>query len=219
MISVCVPIYNGIEFIDESVSSVIAQTYDKWELIIGVNGHPQNSQIFQRAKQYESNRIKVLDLYTIKGKSSALNEMIKHCSYDYVAILDVDDIWHPEKLHIQSKFFNSYDVIGSNCVYFGDLQGIVPSIPQLDISAFDFKLVDPIINSSSITRKKLCYWDENIYSGVEDYDLWIRLRLQGCKFYNCPEILVKHRIHRESAFNSKGNHNAVPALLQKYYGN
>ena len=116
-----------------------------------------------------------------------------------------------------SKGVNSYDVIGSNCVYFGDLHGIVPSIPQLDISAFDFKLVNPIINSSSITKKKLCYWDENIHSGVEDYDLWIRLRLQGCKFYNCPEILVKHRIHQTSAFNSKGNHNAVPTLLQKYY--
>lgn len=217
MISVLIPIYNGIEFIDESVSSVIAQTYDKWEIIIGVNGHPQNSEVYQRAKQYENNRIKVFDLYTIKGKSSALNEMVKHCSHDYVAILDVDDIWHPEKLRVQSNFLNSYDIIGSNCVYFGDLHGIVPSIPQLDISAFDFKLVNPIINSSSITRKKLCYWDESIHSGVEDYDLWIRLRLQGCKFYNCPEILMKHRIHQASAFNSKGNHNAVPALLQKYF--
>jgi glycosyltransferase involved in cell wall biosynthesis len=217
MISVLIPIYNGIEFIDESVSSVIAQTYDKLEIIIGVNGHPQNSEVYQRAKIYENNRIKVLDLYTIKGKSSALNVMIKHCSYDYIAILDVDDIWHPEKLRVQTSFLNSYDVIGSNCIYFGDLQGTVPSIPQLDISEFDFKLVNPIINSSSITRKKLCYWDETIHSGVEDYDMWIRLRLQGCKFYNCPEILVKHRIHQTSAFNSKDNNDAVPALLQKYF--
>lgn len=217
MISVLIPIYNGIEFIDESVSSVIAQTYDKWEIIIGVNGHPQNSEVYQRAKQYENNRIKVFDLYTIKGKSSALNEMVKHCSHDYMAILDVDDIWHPEKLRVQSSFLNSYDIVGSNCVYFGDTNDIVPPIPQLDISAFDFKLVNPIINSSSITKKKLCYWDENIHSGVEDYDLWIRVRLQGCKFYNCPEILVKHRIHQASAFNSKGNNDAVPALLKKYY--
>jgi len=217
MISVLIPIYNGIEFIDESVSSVIAQTYDKWEIIIGINGHPQNSQVFQQAKIYENNRIKVLDMYTIKGKSAALNAMIKHCSYDYVAILDVDDIWHPEKLRVQSKFLDSYDVIGTNCIWFGDRNDTVPSIPVMDINSFDFKLVNPIINSSSITRKKICYWDETIYSGVEDYDMWIRLRLQGCKFYNCPEILVKHRIHQASAFNSKGNYNAVPALLQKYY--
>ena len=218
MISILIPVYNGIEYIDESVSSVISQTYDKWELIIGVNGHIQNSQVFQQAKQYENNKIKVLDFYTIKGKSAALNEMVKHCSYDYVAILDVDDIWHPEKLRVQTQILNLYDIIGANCILFGDINDIVPRIPLFDISEFDFKQVNPIINSSSIIRKEMCCWDENIHSGVEDYDLWIRLRLSGCKFYNCPEILVKHRIHQTSAFNSKGNHNAVPDLLAKYYG-
>ena len=218
MISILIPVYNGIEYIDESVTSVISQTYDNWELIIGINGHVKNSHVFQQAKQYESDKIKVLDLYTINGKSAALNEMVKHCLYDYVAILDVDDVWHPEKLHIQTQFSNLYDIIGSNCIWFGDMNDIVPQIPQLDISEFDFKQVNPIINSSSIIRKELCWWDENINSGVEDYDLWIRLRLLRCKFYNCPEILVKHRIHQTSAFNSKGNHNAVPDLLAKYYG-
>lgn len=218
MISILIPVYNGIEYIDESVSSVISQTYDKWEVIIGINGHFKNSQIFQQAKQYESDKIKVIDMYTINGKSAALNEMVKQCSYDYVAILDVDDIWHPEKLQVQIQYLQSYDVIGSNCIWFGDMNDIVPQIPQLDISEFDFKQVNPIINSSSIIRKDLCWWDEDIHSGVEDYDLWIRLRLLRCKFYNCPEILVKHRIHQTSAFNSKGNHNAVPELLAKYYG-
>lgn len=218
MISILIPVYNGIEYIDESVSSVISQTYDKWQLIIGINGHFKNSQIFQQAKQYESDKIKVIDMYTINGKSAALNEMVKQCSYDYVAILDVDDIWHPEKLRVQIQYLQSYDVIGSNCIWFGDMNDIIPQIPQLDISDFDFKQVNPIINSSSIIRKDLCWWDEDIHSGVEDYDLWIRLRLLRCKFYNCPEILVKHRIHQTSAFNSKGNHNAVPELLAKYYG-
>jgi glycosyltransferase involved in cell wall biosynthesis len=103
MISILIPIYNGINFIDDSVSSVLNQTYDKWELFIGVNGHPQNSPVFQIAKQYEnkSNKIKVLDLHTIKGKSNALNEMVKYCNYNYVAILDVDDIWSPMKLELQ----------------------------------------------------------------------------------------------------------------------
>ena len=218
MISILIPVYNGIEYIDESVSCVISQTYDKWELIIGINGHIQNSPVFQQAKQYESDKIKVIDMYTIKGKSAALNEMVKHCSYDYVAILDIDDIWHPEKLRVQIQYLQSYDVIGSNCIWFGDMNDIIPQIPQLDISEFNFKQVNPIINSSSIIRKDLCWWDEDIHSGVEDYDLWIRLRLLRCKFYNCPEILVKHRIHQTSAFNSKGNHNAVPELLAKYYG-
>ena len=52
MISVLIPIYNGIEFIDESVQSVINQTYCDWELLIGINGHCENSSIYQKAKHY-----------------------------------------------------------------------------------------------------------------------------------------------------------------------
>jgi glycosyltransferase involved in cell wall biosynthesis len=216
MISILIPIYNGIEFIDESVSSVLRQTYDKWELIIGVNGHPQGSHVYNIAKEYEikSDKIRVFDFYNIKGKSNTLNEMIKYCNYDYVALLDVDDIWHDEKLSVQSQMLTYYDVIGSNCIWFGDKNGIIPPIPSEDISNYDFSLVNPIINSSAIIRKELCYWNNN---GIEDYDLWIRLRQQNKKFYNCKAILVKHRIHSASAFNSKGNHNMVKDLIKLYY--
>jgi len=217
MISILIPIYNGIEFIEESVSSVLRQNYEKWELIIGVNGHPQNSKVFQIAKKYEekSNKIRVFDFYNIKGKSNTLNEMIKFCNFDYVALLDVDDIWHDEKLDVQSQLLGHYDVIGSNCIWFGDRNNIVPPIPVGDISNFDFKIVNPIINSSSIIRKELCYWN-CIWDGIEDYDLWLRLRKQNCKFFNCEAILIKHRIHQASAFNSKGNNNKVEHLLSHF---
>lgn len=215
MISILIPIYNGIEFIEESVSSVLNQTYDKWELLIGINGHPQDSEVYKIAKEYEkkSGKVRVFDFYNIRGKSNTLNEMIPFCSYNYVAILDVDDIWHQQKLEAQSHQLEKYDVIGSNCVWFGDRQGIVPQIPTGDISNIDFSLVNPIINSSSVIRKELCYWNEN---GIEDYDLWLRLRKQNKKFFNFKEILVKHRIHNASAFNSKGNNNKVEGLLNSY---
>jgi len=210
------PIYNGIEFIDESVSSILRQNYDKWELIIGVNGHPAESDVYLLAKAYEStsNKIRVYDLHTIRGKSNALNNMIILCKYDYIALLDVDDIWYDEKLDMQSQMLGHYDVIGSNCVWIGDRSGIVPPIPVGDISHVDFKLCNPIINSSSIIRKNLCYWDSK-WDGVEDYDLWLRLRKKGCKFFNCEAILVKHRIHAASAFNAKGHHN-VEVLKSQY---
>ena len=217
MISILIPIYNGIEFIHESVESVINQTYTDWELIIGINGHPQNSDIYKKAKEYEkNNKIKVYDFYKLKGKSNTLNEMIKYCAHDYVAILDVDDIWHPKKLEIQSKFLNSYDVIGTKCIYFGEkLNGIVPNIPIKDINNFDFFKLNPIINSSAIIKKELCFWN-NKFDGVEDYDLWLSLKNKNKKFYNCEEILVKHRIHNNSSFNSKGNNNLVANLLQSH---
>ena len=217
MISILIPIYNGIEYIDESVSSVLKQTYNEWELLIGINGHPLNSEVYQKAKEYEakSDKIRVIDFYPTRGKSNTLNEMIKLCNFDYIALLDVDDIWHEQKLEIQAKFLNNYDVIGSNCVWFGDRNGVVPPIPNGDISHFDFSSVNPVINSSSVTRKELCYWNST-WDGVEDYDMWLRLRNQNKKFFNLQEILVKHRIHNDSAFNAKGNGDKVPDLLRSH---
>jgi len=219
MISILMPIYNGIEFINDSVASILQQTYTKWELIIGINGHTQNSEVYKIAKKFgqKSNKIKVFDFYEINGKANTLNEMIKHCSYNYVAILDVDDIWHPQKLQVQSQFFiNNYDVIGSNCIWFGEREGVIPPIPIGDISNFDFKMVNPIINSSSIIKRELCYWNPD-YDGIEDYNLWLKLRKAGKTFYNCKEILVKHRIHNTSAFNSNGKNNSKREELLAMY--
>jgi teichuronic acid biosynthesis glycosyltransferase TuaG len=214
MISILIPIYNGIEYIDESVSSVLQQTYTEWELLIGINGHPPNSEVYQKAKEYESksDKIRVLDYYPIKGKANTLNEMIKQCNFDYIALLDVDDIWINNKLEVQSKLLYDYDVIGSKCKYFGDKEN-VPPILLGDISEGDFSSGNPIVNSSCIIRKDLCYWNEN---GIEDYDLWLRLRNQNKKFFNFQEILVKHRIHNDSAFNAKGNGDKVNDLLRSH---
>jgi glycosyltransferase involved in cell wall biosynthesis len=208
------PIYNGIEFIEDSVNSILNQTYNKWELIIGVNGHPEKSDVYDIAKKYEntygSTKIRVFDLYMVKGKSNTLNFMLRYCNNNYIALLDVDDIWYPNKLEIQTKYLNEFDIVGSNCIWFGEKNDVIPSIPIGDISEFNFKQVNPIINSSSIIRKGLCYWNNN---DLEDYDLWLRLRNLGRKFYNCEEILVKHRIHQTSAFNANGNHLKIAELL------
>ena len=213
------PIYNGIEFIEESVSTILYQTYKEWELIIGINGHPQNSEVYQIAKKYEMRdiRIKVFDLPpTVKGKSAALNDMLNLCNPEnkWISLLDVDDKWLPKKLELQVPFMKDYDVIGTMCKYFGNLNSS-PSIPYGDISKFNFLSVNPIINSSCLVRKELCYWDGK-WNGVEDYDMWLRLWKQGKKFYNVGSLQVLHRIHKESAFNAKGNHLKVDELRRKY---
>lgn len=217
MVSILIPIYNGIEYINESVSSVLEQTYDDWEIIIGVNGHQENSNVYKMAYDYQEldEKIKVLDLFQIKGKSNALNEMIKYCKYEYVAILDVDDIWLPEKLEKQAVYMNQYDVIGTQCVYFGDIENINPKIPLGDISSSDFTQVNPIINSSVIIKKNLCNWISD-FDGVEDYDMWLRLRKQRKTFFNIEEVLVKHRIHKQSAFNSQNQQAKLVQILNNY---
>ena len=216
MISILMPIYNGIEFINDSVESVINQTCTEWELIIGINGHPEGSPVFETAKTYEkrSTNIRVYDFYNLKGKSITLNQMINFCNYNWIALLDVDDKWLPKKLEKQLAHINSYDVIGTATQYFGD-QDDIPNLPLGDINNFDFLELNPIINSSCLVKKSLVIWDKN-YDGVEDYELWLRLWKQNKFFFNVPEVLVLHRIHNDSAFNAQGNNNKVANLINKY---
>lgn len=216
MISILIPIYNGIEFLEESINSVLQQTTNSWEILIGINGYPPNSSVYKIAKKYEQeDKISVFDFHEIHGKPNTLNELIKYCKYNYIALLDVDDLWYPQKLELQIPYLEQYDIVGSKCIYFCDLH-YSPEIPDGDISTFDFRQINPIINSSVILRKELCNWN-NIF--LEDYDLWIRLRKKGKSFYNCSEILVKHRIHENSAFNSKGNEDHIKALLSLHFYN
>lgn len=229
MISILMPIYNGIEFINESVFSILTQTFNEWELLIGINGHPENSEVYKIALKFDTRRrteivsglvinkekIRVFDLNCIKGKSNTLNELIKYANYDYIALLDVDDIWEKNKLELQVKLIPEYDVIGSRCVWFGEINNIIPFIPIKDINSYDFTKVNPIINSSAIIRKSLCYWNP-LLDGIEDYNLWLNLWKKNYKFYNLENILVRHRIHKNSSFNSKGNHLKVEDLLKCY---
>ena len=214
MITILMPIYNGIEFINDSLSSIIDQTFEEWELIIGVNGHEKNSFTYQFAVEYAKmdEKISVYDFYKLKGKTNTLNKMRLFAKYDYIAILDVDDIWLPEKLEKQVPFLKDYDVVGTHCVYFENIENVSPEIPFGDLSDVDFTKVNPIINSSSITRKELCLWKGD---GLEDYDLWLRLKNQNKKFYNIDEILVKHRIHNSSAFNSKDQNERLKEVLNE----
>jgi len=251
-ITILMPIYNGIEFMKESVASVFAQqglSPSMWELIIGINGHPKNSPTYIEANEIVRKlrlifvngmdfQVSIIDLYdlTIKGKSAALNKMVNsytNLQSNWIALLDVDDVWHPHKLMTQIKFlipikemntsimYPAYDVVGSQSIYFGTdagkKDGLSPEIPVGNLSGFDFLKVNPIINSSVIIRKKYAIWN-SAEDGVEDYDLWLSLKLRNCLFYNCPEKLIRHRLHNSSAFNSSkgGNNNKVIALKQKY---
>jgi glycosyltransferase involved in cell wall biosynthesis len=214
------PIYNGAGFLPESISSVLQQTFWDWELLIAINGYEEDSGLYQMVRNYAQaigdTRIKIFDYYDCKGKAATLNKMLGECQYEYVALLDVDDIWRQDKLEAQQPYLQQgYDVIGSKCVYFGEMNNVVPNIPVGDISSFNFLQVNPMINSSAVIKKELANWDTTVF-GIEDYDLWLRLWRGNKRFYNCPEVLVKHRIHKESAFNAKGNNNHVEALRLKY---
>lgn len=239
-VSILMPLYNGVEFLQDSIPSVLQQTWSgRKEILLAVNGYEETDDaVYREALKWSSTddssvTVRVLNfpLSTgIRGKSATLNEMLKHCLYDYVAILDVDDVWLPTKLEKQMVYLmeEDYSVVGTKCVYFGDphLAGRSPDIPTGDIGSFDFFRFNPIINSSVVLLKSLCYWRTDCPMGIEDYDLWLRLWMSNresvkkgyslLRFRNIDEILVQHRIHPQSAFNSKGNANGVRQLLEEY---
>ena len=218
MISILMSVYNDIEYINETILSVINQTYDKWELLIGINGNPQSSDVYKIVQKYEtiSNKIKVFDFYKITGKANTLNHLIKYCLYDYVAILEIGDIWLNNKLKVQSQHFDKYDVIGSNCMWIGKKVEYTLIVPCGDISKFDFTKENPVIISSSIIKKQLYYLDP--LEVLNDYDLWLKLRLSNKKFYNCDDVLVCRRMNKKSNVNSKRVYtkHLVKDLFQKY---
>lgn len=217
IISILMPIYNGFEFLNQSLTSIINQTFTDWELIIGINGHPQNSQFHLQVVNFialfNDNRIKVIHYLNFGNKPKTLNLMINDCSSDLIAILDVDDFWHKKKLEIQLPFLNNYDVVGTSCQYFGDNTNI-PNLPYGNLNDFDFFSYNPIINSSVILKKNIAIWNEETI--IEDYDLWLNLfYLQKKSFFNINQILCFHRIHNNSSFNNI-NHLYVDELKNKW---
>jgi glycosyltransferase involved in cell wall biosynthesis len=210
------PIYNGIEFLEESYNSLLSQTFDKWELLIGINGHEKNSIVYNTAKNITSNnsKAKIYDFDNIKGKSNTLNELVKLCNNNILCLLDVDDVWHPKKLEKQIHLIESCDVIGTDCIYFGD-RNDKPVLPFGHLNPDVFYYVNPIINSSSMFKKEDAFWDSNL-DGIEDYDMWLRLNKQKKSFFNINEELCYHRIHKASSFNTK-NYDAVIEQIRRKY--
>jgi teichuronic acid biosynthesis glycosyltransferase TuaG len=247
-IAILMPIYNGSEFFEESFSSIILQSYKNWQLWIGINGHSIDGVVYNKIKNiikpFANERdIMLLDFGLPGNKSATLNALVKllPVTIRYVALLDVDDIWYPNKLEMQipllqkapqelvqnllmgsgkkkeaQKASPPYHVVGTRCQYFGE--GVEPVIPFVPIGDFtmlhNFKNSNPIINSSVIIYRPLANWSED--TQLEDFELWLKLRRRGdVKFYNCPEVLVKHRIHDDSAFNTT-NTQYVEELLEKF---
>ncbi len=195
------PIYNGKEFLQESVASVINQTYKEWELLIGINGLSveDNNEIKNIIKELNDDRIATYS-FDFKGKVKTLNELVKHCKYDLICLLDVDDYWFPEKLEKQLPYMEKYSVVGTDAIYFGDKDGYSPGIFLGELPYAIFSCQNPIINSSVMLHKCDAIWKEE-WEGLDDYNLWVHLANKDKILFNIPEVYTKHRIHGGSYYN------------------
>jgi glycosyltransferase involved in cell wall biosynthesis len=207
-ISILIPIHNGVEYLEECIRSVLAQTYTNYEVIIAVNGHGADGGIVgNTAKQLAKldSRIRVIiQGPPIASKVESLNDIMRHARAEWICLLDCDDTWLPTKLEeqIAAKQSVACDaaVIGTFCAYFGSYTGS-PHRPGGYIDSGVLATVNPIVNSSSMIHRSFCEW-RNEYE-LEDYDLWMRIALAGGRMYNIPKVLTRHRIHTGSAFNSR----------------
>lgn len=214
MISILMPLHNGMEFLQESVGSIISQTYQDWELLIGINGLPWSHarKLFGIISKLNDSRISAM-FFSSKGKIKSLKKLAACAESDVICLLDVDDYWYPEKLEKQLPFIEKYDVVGSDAMYFGEKEGY-PGIflGQLSVPMFTYQ--NPVINSAVMMKKECAQWQEE-WEGLDDYNLWAHLLTQQKTFYNVPEVLIKHRIHQASYFNNKNNEAVVKLKNEK----
>jgi glycosyltransferase involved in cell wall biosynthesis len=221
MVSILLAVYNGEKYLRSSIESIINQTYEDFELLIGFNGTVDNSKDI--VKEFKDKRIRVFDYGMDKGKSKTLNKLLKKAKGEWLAMQDDDDVWLPKKLELQMNLATTgeYDVIGSRIFYCNELEKITGQ-PKLftehdKIVSLSMKGNNQIANSSAIFRtsitKEINGWDESL-SGIEDFDFWLKLMKKGCRFVNLKKQLVLHRVHKDSNFNTKTHD--IKSVIEKY---
>jgi len=221
MVSILLAVYNGEKYLRRSIESVLNQTYEDFELLIGFNGTVDKSK--EIVASFNDKRIRTFDYGMNSGKSKTLNKLLKKAKGDWLAMQDDDDIWLPKKLEIQMELAENgnYDVIGSRIFYCNDLDKITghPNISteHKDIVERSRKGDNQVPNTSAIFRKSITKevngWDESL-SGIEDFDFWLKLMSKGYKFTNTKKQLVLHRIHSKSNFNTKTHD--IKSVIEKY---
>ena len=87
-ISVLLPVYNGEKYLRESIDSVLDQTYENFELLIGLNGSTDGSANIAKAMKRRDERIRVFDYGSDKGKPKTLNKLLKQSSGKYISLQD-----------------------------------------------------------------------------------------------------------------------------------
>lgn len=198
-VSVVIPVYNRASSLKDAVESVFSQKYSNIEIIVVDDGSDEN--VKKCLKSYMA-RIKYIRMENNRGVSSARNLGIDRAKGDYIAFLDSDDLWLPEKLEEQIKVMEEERTLichtdefwykkdkfvnqGARHEKYGGW--IFPSI--LDICR--------ISPSSVIMHKKVLEksgkFDENLFA-CEDYDLWLRI-VSRFKISYLPTKLVVKRAY------------------------
>jgi glycosyltransferase involved in cell wall biosynthesis len=199
--SVIVPTYKRTDKLERALESIASQTYSDFELIV-VDDNPEQEfrdKVEEIVGDLNSDfEVKLVVNDDGQGVSSARNLGIENASSDYIAFLDDDDEWKPEKLEKEAEAFqqNNYDAVYSAIEMYrdGEVQDIVRKEEKIGLEQILER--DKIGSPSKVSVKKEVLeevngFDEDIPSG-EDWDLWIRLIENGAEFGYINEPLVRY---------------------------
>jgi len=203
LVSVIIPTFNRANMIEETINSVLSQTYKNIEILVSDDGSTDTTK--EILKKYISANVKYF-WQENKGRPACPRNLgIKNANGKYIAFLDSDDLWIENKLAIQISILEkNSELIGisSNATFFGRSTGIY--LTKSYNRSVNFREVfekNPIVNSSVVIRKEICekigLLDEDpILRGVEDFDYWLRiLNYKDNSFYIIDDSLIKYRTH------------------------
>jgi teichuronic acid biosynthesis glycosyltransferase TuaG len=209
IVSIITPLYNSEEFIKDTIDSVLSQTYTNWEMII-VDDCSTDNSVEITSRIIDTNpKIRLIKLKKNVGSALSRNSALQVAKGRYIAFLDSDDLWFPDKLEKQLLFmserkipisFTSYELIDENGINKMHTIHSVDKLNQIDylkntIIGFSTSMIDTKIVGNDFRMKDI--------RTRQDTSLWITLLGKGFFAYGINEVLVKYRTHSRSISANK----------------
>lgn len=207
MISVLSSVYNEtLEEIRESLDSILSQSYRDFELIV-VLDRPEYAEGLALLQEYAANddRVKVLVNEKNIGLALSMNYAAEHAKGEYYLRMDADDVCYPGRFQMQIDAIegSEYDLVCGNYDFMDENGNLLPQKPSL----YTDKQMDAllayrnIIHHPTVIMKAKAFWEAGAYRNypcAQDYDLWLRMKCNGCKMHMMPEKLIKYRVRLAS---------------------
>jgi glycosyltransferase involved in cell wall biosynthesis len=204
-VSIIIPVYNGSNYLKESIESSLAQTYENIEVIVVNDGSTDCKKTEHLALSFGS-KIKYFQKEN-GGVASALNYGIKEMTGEYFSWLSHDDVYFPSKIERQIDYLNKTN--DKQCILYGDFQiidedsnykGVCKISTSLSNNSLLAILSTSIHGCTTLVPKKILntvsLFNENLKT-TQDNDLWFRIFKTGFEFNHIPETIVKSRSHPE----------------------
>ena len=208
LVSVIMPCYNMEKYIAATIESVQRQTYPHWELLIVDDTSTDGTADMVRSHQIQDDRIHFVVKPKHSGIADTRNQCISMAKGRFLAFLDADDLWHPEKLELQLQFmterkigfsYSSYDCVDEEGK---PLEKRVNSAGNLDYDAY---LHNTIIGCSTVMIDTTIIGNVFVphFRTSEDTATWLNILKKGFLAYAIEQPLTSYRIRQHSASSNK----------------